>query len=222
MDSVHSATERRRGAPPYGHRLTRDRVIAKAAELITDQGMDGFSLRQLADVLDVAPNALYNHIRDREELLDAVTDSVLADIQLPAVEQSWQEWIATVAGDLRCQLLAHRGLTELILARAGSTAAGSDVLSGFLDQLETAGVDRAVAHVAWHAVLTAVVGSLAQDRADPDRGDLTFDTVLELVVSGLQTAAEQPPSAHASALLEAHPLAQPPSHRGGAANDPDR
>lgn len=209
MDSVHPATGRRRGAPPSDQRLTRDRVITRTAELITEQGLDRFSLRQLADALDVAPNALYNHIRSREELLDAVTDTVLADIRLPAVEQPWPEWIGTVAGDLRCQLLAHRGLSELVLARAGATSAGSDVLTEFLNRLERAGLDRALAHVAWHTVLTTVVGSLAQHQTRPDRGDSTFDAVLEVVVTGLRTTAEQGPSAHATALLEAHTLAQP-------------
>lgn len=218
MDGVYSARgKRRRGAPPRGQRLSADLVIARAEGLIADGGLSGFSLRRLAEALGVAPNALYNHIRNRDELLDAVTERVVAGIRLPAGEQPWPAWVRAVAIGLRSQLLARPGVTELVLARAGSTATGPHLLAEFLDRLETAGLDRAVAHVAWHTMLTLVVGSLAQEHAHPGRGDPTFDAVLEVIITGLRTTADNPPSAQAVTLLEAHAHAQPPTTQPPAA-----
>lgn len=207
MDSVHSA-RRRRGAPPAGQRLTRDDVVTQASRMIAADGLASFSLRGLADALGVAPNALYNHIRDREDLLVAVTDRFVADIRLPAGQQPWPDWIRAAAASLRTQLGSHPGLTELILARAGATAAGPGMLARFLDRLTSAGMHRAVAHVAWHALLTVTVGSVAQERASDTDQAATFDAVLDLTITGLLAAARQPPTPQAIALLETHQLAR--------------
>jgi TetR/AcrR family tetracycline transcriptional repressor len=206
MDSVHSS-RRRRGAPPAGQRLTRDDVITQALQMIAADGLAAFSLRGLADALGVAPNALYNHVHDREDLLGAVTDRFVAGIRLPAGQQPWPEWIRVAAASLRSQLTGHPGLTELILARAGATAAGPDILTRFLDRLTSAGLDRALAHVAWHALLTVTVGSVAQEQARDTDQAATFEAVLDLVITGLLTAAQQPPTPRAMALLKTHELA---------------
>jgi hypothetical protein len=58
----------------------------------------------------------------------------------------------------------------------------------------------------WHAVLTVVLGSLPQDLALSAEQGTTFDAVLEVTITGLATAAAQPPSARATTLLNAHRL----------------
>lgn len=206
MDSVHSA-RRRRGAPPAGQRLTRDAVITQATQMIAKDGLAAFSLRGLADALEVAPNALYNHVRDREDLLGAVTDRFVASIRLPAGQQPWPDWVRAAAASLRSQLTGRPGLTELILARAGATAAGPGMLDRFLDRLTSAGLHRALAHVAWHALLTVTVGSVAQEQARDTDQAATFEAVLDLTITGLLAAAQQPPTPPAIALLQTHQLA---------------
>jgi TetR/AcrR family tetracycline transcriptional repressor len=206
MDSAHTASGRRRGAPPAGQRLTREVVVARAGQMIAEHGLTTFSVRGLAEALGVAPNAVYNHVRNRDDVLDAVTDQMVESIQFPADDQPWPDWVRTTAVTLRAQLSQHPGLTELILARAGSTARGPRVLNRFLDRLVADGLDRAVAHLIWHAVLTVVVGSLWQDRARAADRDATFHVVLDVTMIGLLSAAEQPPSPSVMALLHAHQL----------------
>ncbi len=203
MDSAHSARHRR-GAPPAGQRLTRDAVITRAMQVIAQNGLAAFSVRGLADALGVAPNALYNHIRNRDDLLDAVTERFVASIRVPAGQQPWPDWVRTVAAGLRSQLIEHPGLTELMLARAGTTATGPSVLARFLDRLVSAGLDRALAHVAWHALLSVVVGSVAQERARNADQDAIFEAVLDVAMTGLLAAAQKPPTPQAIALLDAH------------------
>lgn len=204
MDAVHLPTGVRRGAPPRGQRLTRAAVIDRAAELITADGLGHFSLRRLAQVLGVRPNALYNHVRSLDELLDAVTEQFVRDLRLPTSALDWPDWIRAAARDLRRQLGQRSGLTALALDRAGSTAAGPQLLAEFIDRLVAAGVDRAVAHLAWHTVLTVVVGSLEPERSATPTGAATFEAVLDLALAGIVQAADQPPSAQARALLVAH------------------
>lgn len=210
MDSDHlSRTRRPRGSPPAGNRLTRDAVITQATQLIADHGPAAFSLRGLADSLGVAPNAIYNHVQNREDLLDAVTERFVARIRLPTGEQPWPDWVRSCAVRLHSQLLRQPGLTELMLARAGASAPGPQLLARFLARLEAAGVERPVAHVAWHALLTLVVGSVLQERGRDPGTQATFDAVLDITIRGLIATAARPSSPEAIALLDAHALSHP-------------
>ena len=211
MDGVHLTTgPARRGAPPRGERLSREVVIAQAARLIASDGLTAFSLRGLAESLGVRPNALYNHVRNRDELLDAVTEEFVRGLRLPPGGPAWPEWTRAAAVSLRRQLVQRSGLTALALDRAGATATGPRLLREFIDRLVAGGVDRAVAHLAWHAVLTVVVGSLEPERAASPAGEETFAAVLDLTVAGIVSAASEPPSAQARALLDAHGAAAAP------------
>lgn len=203
MNGDHLAgPRRRRGAPPAGERLTREDLLRHATEAIARTGPAGFTVRGLAQTLGVAPSALYNHAPDRSALLTAVAERFLASITLPAGGQPWAAWLRACAASLRDQLRQNPGLTELVLTRGGATAAGPQLLSRFLDHSAAAGIHRATAHVAWHALLTVVVGSLDQDRA-------TFEAVLDMTIAGVLEAAREDPSQRALDLLRSHRLDRP-------------
>jgi AcrR family transcriptional regulator len=53
---------------------TRERILAVAAELFTEQGYDGTSLREIADRLGFTKAALYYHFRSKEDLLVALLE----------------------------------------------------------------------------------------------------------------------------------------------------
>lgn len=214
MNTVHTSRQARRqgalgrrGAPPAGQRLTREAVVERAAALIERDGYPGFSMRALAGQLGVRPNALYNHVRSRDDLLDAVAEQFVATIELPGAHEPWPDWVTRVAIRLHTQLVWHPELADVLLSRAGSTTAGPALLRQFIDHLVAAGVDRAVAHVAWHTMLTVVVGSAQQHRAGGADQGPTFDAVLEIIQAGLATTAGHSPSARAAALATAHALA---------------
>ena len=70
----------RRGSRPRARRgdLSRDHIIAVALATIENGQYESMTIRSLAADLGVAPMALYRHIRDRDDLLDEVTDQLLA------------------------------------------------------------------------------------------------------------------------------------------------
>ena len=69
----------RRGA---GQRagLSRETVLTAARRIADDEGVDRLTMRRLAGELGVMPNALYTYIPDKEALLDALLDDLLAGI----------------------------------------------------------------------------------------------------------------------------------------------
>jgi AcrR family transcriptional regulator len=60
----------------YRHGNVRAEAIAAALRLIAKAGHEALSVRQVADAVGVAHRSLYNHFKDREDLLDAVAIEV--------------------------------------------------------------------------------------------------------------------------------------------------
>jgi AcrR family transcriptional regulator len=69
-------TQRRARAPR--HTLDRNAIAAAALELMDTDGVGALTIRSLAARLGVAPMALYNHVRTKEEILDAACEYGLA------------------------------------------------------------------------------------------------------------------------------------------------
>jgi AcrR family transcriptional regulator len=62
---------------------TRERILAVASELFTEQGYEGTSLREIADRLDITKAALYYHFRSKDEILETLLepfDTLLGDL----------------------------------------------------------------------------------------------------------------------------------------------
>ena len=72
-----------RGDGSRARELTREDVIDAAAALVADQGYAGLTMRALAQRCGVPTMTLYRHVRDKEELLGALADRVLGQLQLP-------------------------------------------------------------------------------------------------------------------------------------------
>lgn len=65
---------RRRTRDTYRHGNLRAEAVQAAYELATADGVDGLSLRRVAEKVGVAHRSLYNHFADREALFDAVAE----------------------------------------------------------------------------------------------------------------------------------------------------
>jgi AcrR family transcriptional regulator len=67
----------------------RERIAAAAQELYLRDGIEGFSMRKVADLVGVSAPAIYRHFKNREELLDEIVVSglkLLEDYLRPALD----------------------------------------------------------------------------------------------------------------------------------------
>jgi AcrR family transcriptional regulator len=74
--------------------LTREAVVARALEIGTAEGLEAVSLRRLAQDFGVTPMALYRHVRDKQDLINAMTEVVLEGIDATVgfrPEMTWTE-----------------------------------------------------------------------------------------------------------------------------------
>ena len=63
--------------------LSRERILAAALELVDEQGIDALSMRKLGQSLGYEAMSLYNHVANKDDLLDGILDLVLAEMEPP-------------------------------------------------------------------------------------------------------------------------------------------
>ncbi len=68
-----------RRAPRRTDALTRERIVAAAVELLDAAGPDGLTFRVLTERLATGPGAIYHHVANKGELLEAATEAVVAE-----------------------------------------------------------------------------------------------------------------------------------------------
>lgn len=66
--------------------LTRDRVLSAAVSIADERGIGALSMRQLGARLGVEAMSLYNHVRNKDEILDGIVEAVVEEIALPRSE----------------------------------------------------------------------------------------------------------------------------------------
>jgi AcrR family transcriptional regulator len=102
-------------------KITRDRVLAAALEIIDADGAEGLSMRRLARALDRDPMILYRHAPNKAALLDGVAETVLAQLMVDSADPDWAAQLRTVARGYRRLALAHPKVVPLLVTRPLAT-----------------------------------------------------------------------------------------------------
>ena len=119
-------------------RLTLEQVVDAAAELIREDGFDGLTMRRLAERCGVGVMTLYGYVRTKEEILGALSDRFMAELQLPPASVSKSKWQAQVAAVFRSVhevWLAHPEMAQIAVAQPMDSLAayrGAEVVLGAL------------------------------------------------------------------------------------------
>src|SRR3984893_12519749 len=115
MRTVKSSPGRRRGG------VTVDDVVAAAIDIVDREGVDGLTIRRVAEACGLSPMGLYRHVRDKDDLLDRVVDAVvgpgLQDLQDLQASGPWDRQVADLFRNLRRLLLDHPGVAALCVLR---------------------------------------------------------------------------------------------------------
>lgn len=87
--------------------LTRDRVLEAAIELADASGIESLSMRVLGAHLGVEAMSLYNHVANKDDLLNGMCDLVWRTVDLARTETDWQAALRTIAISVHDAFLAH-------------------------------------------------------------------------------------------------------------------
>jgi TetR/AcrR family transcriptional regulator, tetracycline repressor protein len=147
--------------------LHRSDVVAKAAEILDNYGIADLTMRRLARELSVTPGALYWHFADKQELLGAVADRLLAPACTGIPAGHWPDRVVTLGTGLRDALLSSTDGAELV--SASFSAGRSAELSRIVDALALAAADSGLraddAELAARTIVYYVLGFTADEQS---------------------------------------------------------
>ena len=152
--------------------LSRERILQQAIQLADTTGIEGLSMRKLADALGVKAMSLYNHFANKDEIIDGLVECVIAEIDVPqlAAEQ-WKEALLVRANSAHKALLAHPWATQAIVSRMN---VGPNILA-YIDKtvgcLIKAGFSIEMADHIWNAMDNHIYGFTLQELNFPLQED---------------------------------------------------
>lgn len=103
--------------PARRRTLTIDKILSVAMDAADQDGLDALSMRKLAALLQVTAMSLYNHVANKEALLDLMLDRVVANVISPDVDGEWEPMMHRRAHSKRETLLRHRWALPLLISR---------------------------------------------------------------------------------------------------------
>ncbi|TIT22238.1 MAG: TetR family transcriptional regulator [Mesorhizobium sp.] len=161
-----------RSEPP----LSRERIVATAVELADAQGLDGLTMRRLADRLGSGVMSLYWHVDNKEDVFDLALDSVLEYRGPPqmAESQDWRGQVVHMLEDWRASMLRHPWSASLLPRRAlgPNILSRLELLSNILSRAGVADADLNVAIWSlWNYVMGATISRANFDLSDDGRAD---------------------------------------------------
>ncbi|WP_039947233.1 TetR/AcrR family transcriptional regulator [Streptomyces sp. NRRL S-118] len=130
-------------ARPRKPLLSRDRIVTTAAALVDAEGLEAVSTRRLAAELGVSGPSLYNHFRTKDEILDAVADSVSAQVDLSMFDEGdgrdWRTALHDWALSYRAALTEHPNVVPVLARGPGRRPAGLRVADAVFGAMVRAG-----------------------------------------------------------------------------------
>lgn len=181
---VDAATAGKRPGRPA--QISRERIVDAA---LSAGNLDSLTMREVASRLEVRHGALYRWVKNREELLDLISE-VMVERVLAAGPSGgdWRSRLARVAWAMHDQFLAVPGYATHLSRphRHGSRSferVRAEITSAFTD----AGVRPDLAEQSWYIFITSVVSWLAGQETPLGLGPATprFELFLDVLLRGL-------------------------------------
>jgi AcrR family transcriptional regulator len=140
----------RRAKPPARAPLSRGLIVDAAMRILDEHGLDGLSMRRVADALGTGPASLYAHVSGKEELLELMIDRVAGEMVVPAPDpERWQEQVKDFVRAIYRGFMAHPGLAAANMGKIPTGPGAIATIDRFLAVLRAGNLpDRVVAYAA--------------------------------------------------------------------------
>jgi TetR/AcrR family transcriptional regulator, tetracycline repressor protein len=169
----------------------RGRILATAMGLVEEGTVEALSMRRLAAELGMAPTAIYWHVGNRNELLDALVDQLIAELGDPQpTGETPAERVAWIARWIRAQVNDRPHLIALAHEQGRSGDVFFSAQAALARELEQAGVEGSDAALAVRAVVFYAGGFVmleASLQEQPSRlaGPHVLDEVFDFSLDAL-------------------------------------
>ena len=128
-----------------------------AIELADEQGIQGLSMPQLAERLQIGTMTLYGYVGSKQELLDKMAEKILESVALPASDD-WRESLQAFFSDFRAVALSHPALAGLLGSGRITSPRAAEALEISFEEMTEAGAPIEEAVRTFYAALTYTIG----------------------------------------------------------------
>ena len=176
--------------------LERQNIVETALALLEGEGLEGLTMRRLADALQVQAPSLYWHFPSKQALLDDMADALLADVAITRPPgQSFRAQLRRLANELRIAFSSHRDGAQLFATSFVQRENGQRLAAAVVTALTSVGFEPAVARRIEAALFQYVLGFVLAEQAavrhlgtdltvaTGDTSDFAFG--LDLIVIGI-------------------------------------
>jgi AcrR family transcriptional regulator len=172
-----------RMARPRKPLLSRERIVDAARALVDAEGLAAVSTRRLAAELGVSGPSLYNHFRTKDQILEAVADSVSAQVDLSMFDaadgRGWRTALHDWAVSYRAALTLHPNIVPVLAQGPGRRPAGLRLADAVFGAMVDAGWPPAQAtsigalmrYFIMGSALGSFAGGFVDDEAAYDPAD---------------------------------------------------
>jgi AcrR family transcriptional regulator len=139
--------------------LSRERVLRAAIGLADEAGIEALSMRKLGQALGVEAMSLYNHVANKDEILNGIVDIVLDEFELPSPGGAdWKGALRRTAISAYDVLIRHPWAASLVLSSSGINSARLRYMESILGTLRQAGFSAEMTDHAYHALESHIMG----------------------------------------------------------------
>ncbi|MGW4483296.1 TetR/AcrR family transcriptional regulator C-terminal domain-containing protein [Amycolatopsis sp. NPDC004368] len=145
--------------------LTREKVLDEALALVDADGMGALSMRKLAARLGVEAMSLYNHVKNKGDLLDGLTARLFESVPLPASALSWETRVRRLVEGLYAEFTRHPAVVRALASEeANPRSPGAlRVIDALLGALLDGGLDEAAAARGYRSLMGLTFGAALAD-----------------------------------------------------------
>ena len=154
--------------------LSRERVLQAAIKVADREGIDSLSMRKLGQEVGVEAMSLYNHVRNKDDILNGMVDVVFSEIDLPSHGMDWSTAMRQRAISARKALLRHPWAIGLMESRIQPGPATLRHHDSVLENLRNAGFSIVMAAHAYSVLDSYIYGFTLNELTLP------FDTSEEV------------------------------------------
>lgn len=132
--------------------LSRERILQTGVELADEGGIASLTMRKLGQLLGFEAMSLYNHVANKDDLLDGMLDLVLDESDLPSPAGDWEQAVRTSAISVHEALRRHPWSCSLLMSPAHIRPARLRYMDSLLGLLRESGFSAATTYHAYHVL----------------------------------------------------------------------
>ena len=183
-----------KGRPKPRLPVSRDRVLATAIEIADERGIGAITMREVASRLGVEAMSLYNHVANKDDILDGMVDLVIEQVDLPSDVEDWRDAMRCRAVSAHQVFGSHPWLPLLVDSRESSGPSRLRYFDWVLGRLTTAGFSLDGAARAFSLLDSYIYGFGIQEFNFSADGDASAEEMAEAFLAAVP--AEKYPYLH--------------------------